>query len=337
MEASFSRALRDSLDEADILLFRGASRHRWLALALLAWLSVIGSLVINLPVDAISGGRLSDWLRGEIAVRPRWWIGAACLLLLVAMLLAWLRARGFMAFLDCLVHREGGPWAAWCRQGRSGGRLFLVWVVMAGSAAAMGGALVFAWLSWFRWRELEWGTLSASDGLFLGCICAAGALAAIVLGILGFLVEDILCAFLLRDTASSLWDQIAAARRLFTRRMDEILPYLGVRLCLAISAVSLVLTIGVFTCGLVFLPYLGTVLLLPVHAVWRLYPLFFLRQIGFDVWADGLPPLMMGQDSGIGHPPEPGPPRLVPPRLEQSGRGESEIPPLLVRDRPLAD
>jgi hypothetical protein len=74
------------------------------------------------------------------------------------------------------------------------------------------------------------------------------------------------------------------------------------------------------TCCLAALPYVGTVILLPLYVFYYSYALLFLRQFGpeYDVWGEGLPAHLTPR-----LPLEP--PPLAPPPID---RPASEPPPL---------
>lgn len=290
VEGSFTRALGQSLDEAGILLFREGSARRWFGWAFFAWVSTLGAVAIELPLAVLAAG---DWIgRFRDAILAKSWLLVPCggLLVLGAVALAWLRACGLMVFLDFLVRGEGGVGVAWGRQRGNVNRLFLVWVALGSAAMLFAGGLAAGWFWWFRGRALSWGMLGADDAMVFGAFCAVGAIGAVGLSALGVLVEDFVCAAMLGGAARGTWGEIRRGLAWLAARGDSVLAYLGFRVCLALAVASVALTVGCLSCGAAFLPYLGTLLLLPLHAFWRLFPLLFLRENGVDAWAGGAPP-----------------------------------------------
>ena len=316
MNVSFSRPLDEAVRESAGILFGHCGWRRWLALALLAWLSVLGFLVANAPLDTFSGGRISQWVEAHVIGRPAFFTMAAAAVAAIALLLAWVRARALLAFLDCMVRREGRVSGAWARQAHAGLSLFLARFAVGTGAAVIVAAAAGGWLIWFRAREAAWEALAADDALVLGIAVAIVAIAALALGVTTCLIDDFLSAFLLSGRRAG--DAVVALAGLIRRRTAIVLTYVGVRFGMALMAVSVVLIIGLLSCGLAFLPYIGTIILLPVHATWRLYPLFFLRQIDLYVWGEHSRPLVGGPRSIDATPPATSvPPRLAPPHLTQ--------------------
>lgn len=309
MDASFARALNDACREATAILFRPFSLRRWLGWALLAWLSVLGFIVANAPWDAVSGGRMAGWVQANLFVRPRLLAIGACGALAIGLLLTWIRARALIAFLDCMIRRDGGVVVAWKRRARAGRALFLARLAIGALVSLVIGALATAWFLWYSSHDLQWDALGADDAMFLGLLFAIGAATTIIFCAATCVVDDFISALLLET--GGFRDAMSAAWPLVTGNAMTVMAYIGVRFGLALVAVSVVLAIGLVSCGFAFIPYAGTVLLLPVHAIWRLYPLFFLRTIGFDAWRGGAPVVSLedGEDESAT------PPRLIPPRL----------------------
>ena len=63
-------------------------------------------------------------------------------------------------------------------------------------------------------------------------------------------------------------------------------------LLLAVAAVMVNCTVTCATCCITAIPYMGTVILLPIPVTLGAFSLLFLRQFGldYDVWADFMPP-----------------------------------------------
>src|SRR5438105_12554593 len=81
----------------------------------------------------------------------------------------------------------------------------------------------------------------------------------------------------------------------------------GIVLFLAVLMIGAIVTCA--TCCLAALPYVGTVILLPLFVCLRGFGLAFLRQFGpdYDVWASVMPPEFLSLLSGPPPPTVPGP------------------------------
>jgi hypothetical protein len=78
-----------------------------------------------------------------------------------------------------------------------------------------------------------------------------------------------------------------AVVRLVREYPGEIVLYILFCIVLGIGGAIVVLGLMCATCCIVLIPYIGTVILLPVFVLFRAYMLLFLRQFGpeYDVWA----------------------------------------------------
>jgi hypothetical protein len=72
----------------------------------------------------------------------------------------------------------------------------------------------------------------------------------------------------------------------------EILLYCLFWIVLALATVVVTCLATCATCCIAAIPYVGTVILLPIFVLLRSFSLLFLRQFGteYDVWAEFVPP-----------------------------------------------
>lgn len=209
--------------------------------------------------------------------------------LAVILVLLWLSSRGHFLFLDQVVHDRTAIREPWREHGRQGDSLFL-WRLGFGVATLFVAALallplLFALAPW------------AEDGAppeVLPVVLSLLLLLAVVVALLYvhlFLI-DFVVPIMYRERIGA----VAAWRRfspLFGRHPGHFLLYgllvLGLRIGVGLGVVA----VGFATCCLGFLilliPYVGTVVLLPVHYTFRAYSLELLAQHGpgFDLWPEG--------------------------------------------------
>jgi hypothetical protein len=106
------------------------------------------------------------------------------------------------------------------------------------------------------------------------------------------------------------YEAFCAALSLIAAHPGEILLYCLFLVVLAI-AIGLVSCLAICaTCCIAALPYIGTVILLPVFILFRSFSLVFLRQFGqdYDVWAGFMPSEFLPILSGTPFAPPPTPP-----------------------------
>jgi hypothetical protein len=198
-------------------------------------------------------------------------------------------------FLDnCLtgMAQISNPWKRWRRQGNS---LFL-WLVVFGCGvlllcAVLGGLCVA--LAWPDIHARIWG------GRALASIVLGGfflLLVALVAGYIKVFLEDFVVVLMRRHELKT-----CAAWKMFGRLLraqpGPFLLYGLLRFAVSLLISAAVLLGGCLTCccGLLLLaiPYLGTVLLLPLLVWQRYWGVEFLRQFGptYDAWLEEPPAL----------------------------------------------
>ncbi|MEZ5333573.1 MAG: hypothetical protein R2991_16420 [Thermoanaerobaculia bacterium] len=282
-------------------LFAPFDLGRWLVLGFAAWLAGLagGGYNLRIPVGGGDWGGGETWREGvegaEGAAREAWstLASAGCLvlvavlaILVVALLLTalWASSRGRFVFLDNVVTGRAAivePWKRWRRQGNS---LFLfrllfglglvgvVGLLVLGTVVAVGGLAAIQ-------RD---GPLVALFAVPLALVLAATVLLVIVSSVLvAYLLEGFVVPLMHRYELGVLdgW------RRFLVLFRAKPWPYLlsGLLLMALHIGVGLALfTAGCLTCCLGFLvlmiPYVGTVVTLPVPYFVRSYTLALLAQ-----------------------------------------------------------
>ena len=202
----------------------------------------------------------------------------------VCALMVWLSTRGIFIFLDNLITgrtQTARPWAEFRKEADSLAR-WRLGVMLAGQALTWGPLLRGAW------AVLD---LYVRQGEFSpDCLV-------IVLAMSGWAIIMALtvmpCLWVLRDFIPVIqWHRRISAVQAIGVFRREVLPgnfwslnlyYLWLWM-MHFAAGSLMSLCVCCTCGIGMLPYLGTVLFLPVFTLDRLYPVHYLAQLGPD-WA----------------------------------------------------
>jgi hypothetical protein len=88
------------------------------------------------------------------------------------------------------------------------------------------------------------------------------------------------------------FEAFRTAGGLISEYPGEILLYWLFLIVLAIASAIVAVVATCATCCITAIPYVGTVILLPVFVLLRSFSLLFIRQFGadYDVWASFMPP-----------------------------------------------
>lgn len=283
-------------------LFAPFDLVRWLVLGCAAWLAGLGGgggFNARFPVGGGNWGDSERWREGvagaEGAAREAWAAvaSAGCVallvvlpVLLIALVLCslWVSSRGRFVFLDDVVSGRAAivePWKRWSRQGNS---LFLFRLCIGAGLAAVLGMLVV-------------GTVAAAGGLAAigrdGPLTAllAVPLALLLAAVVGLvLLVGALVAYLLEGFVVPLMHRydlgvLEGWRRFLVHFRARPWPFLLSGLLLVALRIGVgiaIFTAGCLTCCLGFLvlmiPYVGTVVTLPIPVFVRSYTLALLAQ-----------------------------------------------------------
>jgi hypothetical protein len=217
-------------------------------------------------------------------------------------------------FIDCIVKNRGAiaePWRDFRKEGNS--YFFFSLLVLF-------GLLIFAGLLSL---PLVLPAIQNGDFLRTHDVYLISTLAAFILVMVLFvLVWALIASFM----APIMYQQRCRASQAFTvvsrliaEHAGEILLYCLFWIVLALASAMVGCVAACATCCIAAIPYIGTVILLPVFVLLRSFSLLFLRQFGpeYDVWANFTPPefarilsphIAPPLPASLGLPPQPPPP-----------------------------
>ena len=239
-----------------------------------------------------------------------WWVIGLivlCAVIVVALVivLMWLGARGRFIFTDCIVHNRGAIVAPWKEFRGEGNSFFLFTLLVALCLTALVVGLALGILL---------------PPILRGDHSRPGIGFWIALGVFLFLVVGMVFAWALIShlMVPIMYRQRCRAGRAFSQSIGLVSNYPGPILLYVLFMIVIIIAATIvgcsaicLTCCIAAIPYIGTVILLPIPVTLYGFTLMFLRQFGsdYDVW-QGIPPL----PDAIFSPPGSIPP--VPPPLQ---------------------
>ncbi len=286
LQRAWARAVR--------MLFRPFRLEMWLVLGFAAFLS-----------EYLSGGfgggggrytwhdgdwegaghvlrRLEDFLAEPIWVTVA--VAVVVTIVVLGLLFMWISSRGKFIFLDNVAHERRGIVEPWGRLARLGNSLFLWRLVFSLACLLVAGLIVVLFI-------LNVGTLYSEGhfhlpqlGAILGLLAMLAPLGIVAAYIQLFLFDFVVPVMYRHDlTASAAWQRFMP---LFRAHAGSFIVYGLFVLVLWIGVVIAIITVGMMTCCVGFillaLPYIGSVLLLPLGVTFRALGPEFLGQFGPD-------------------------------------------------------
>jgi hypothetical protein len=279
------------------VLFRPVDVERWIVIGFAAFLAGLAGQWAGLSfTPRWRFGFPPDWdhlVQAPFenlldAIRGSTWflfgVPFAVAVLLIGVALLWLSSRGKLVFLDNLVRERAALIEPWKTHRRLGDSLFLWRLGFCLAALLVAGVML--WPMFLLGRSLS-GT---SVGRPFGILASFGAgFGSLILGLVAAYIGLFLDSFVIplmyrhRITAVAAWRLFLPLLR---TRLPEFLAY-GLVVFLAGVAVFLCLiAAAIATCCvlplLLSVPYVRSVLLLPLSSFYRLYSVEFLQQFGPD-------------------------------------------------------
>lgn len=294
MNLSVTEPILQAWARTRAMLFQPFAASKWFVLGFCAFLAQLGEgagmASFRLPSGGFGeAGRMplreletaGAWVREHLVLLAT--LGGALLvgILALAVALMWLRARGAFLLLDGVARDRAAvaePWRTYAPEAAS-----LFWFNLGLSLVALllfllvaGGALALAWPEIRQGLPGLRAVLALLGGLPLLLLLALG------IGIVQVLLLDFVVPvmYLRRVGVREAWSRVRD--ELLAGRLGLFALYFLMKIALGIG-IGLVAALAVcLTCCLAALPYLGTVVLLPLFVFNRAYPLYFLAQFGPD-------------------------------------------------------
>lgn len=287
-----------AIEHVRLMLFKPFDLSKWLTIGFCAWLAQLGH-------GGGGGGGGNRWradghdpifhaIKDSILAHLAVIIFVAAIvipiIIIIAVVLCWLRSRGQFMFVHCVAGNKAEVVVPWNKFARHGNSLFLFRVIL--------GIIGFLAIG-----------LPAAASIFAGFVmCATGFNPAAIIGLTGAIFVTVVVAVLVGLIAKFTTDFVVPIMFLHTESSvagwKQCLSLIGsnkaqmllyilfqIVICLVIAFIALAIClIGCCCCCasiLLLIPYIGTVILLPLFAFKRAYSLFYLRQFGaqFDVFS----------------------------------------------------
>ncbi len=287
-----------AIEQVRLMLFKPFDLAKWLAVGFCAWLAYLGQGGgpggLNFNFSDHNHTQNLSAIKGEILTYLPWIIiGAAIIIpifIIIGLVFCWLSSRGRFMFVHCIAGNKSEVVIPWEKFARHANSLFLfrivVWLigmVVVGLPVAL-GILAFATMSVANL------VAAAASGLLVAIFVAVAI--AVVVAVVAKFTTDFVVPIMFLRTAGCLagWREFLA---LLGSNKARMVLYILFQIVISLVIVFIIATICLFglccCCAslLLLVPYVGTVILLPLFVFKRAYSLFYLRQFGaqFDVFS----------------------------------------------------
>jgi hypothetical protein len=309
-EISVTEPVSPALERVKTMLFKPFNLGKWFTIGFCAWLAFLGeggggggggiNNNLNLGSQNEAGESLRHGyhqVRNFVMDNLVWIIpvAAAAVVLLLALwlLILWLSSRGKFMFLHCVALDRAEVSEPWSKFEREANSLFgfriavgLIGMILMLPLLAI---IVVTIVRMVLRGEADAGGIMLAAGLFLFLLLVALVFALVQKFTTDFVVP---IQFLRGGKCLAAWREFGG---LLADNAGLFALYILFQIVLGMAIGIIVLGAVLITCCiagcLMLIPYLGTVLLLPVLIFKRSYPLYFLRQFGpgYDVFPPASP------------------------------------------------
>jgi len=309
-EVSVTRPFSQAIDRVKLMLFRPFDLGKWFVIGFCAWLAQLGEQGFNGSFNFGSGRGQGGSVHHEFerakefVMNNLYWIvplAAAMVVFGVALWLVftWLNSRGKFMFLHCVALDKAEVSVPWRKYAREGNSLFLFRIGLGLIGAVLSlpliAIIVVAVLRMVQRGEPSPGGILMSVGIVLVLV----AVAIVFVLIEKFTKDFVVPIMFLRGVGwRKGWGELWG---LLTANFGDFILYILFQIVLAMAIGAMTLVVVIATCCiagcLLALPYLGTVLFLPVLVFSRAYSLHYLAQFGreYDVFPPSTsPPVARG-------------------------------------------
>jgi hypothetical protein len=314
-----------AFERVKLMLFGPFDLGKWFVIGFCAWLAYLGEGGFGSSGGNYNFGNHSgrygsdvrqslDQAKDYLLNNLDWIVPLAALLVVVilglGLLFLWLNSRGKFMFLHCVALNRAEVTEPWNKFGPQANSLF--WFRLGLGFTGM--ILMLPLLGIIAVMILKMIYQGEPD--LAGILTAIGlGLALFLVGIIFAIIKKFTVDFVVpimllrRSKCLAAWKEFS---RLLAAHFWQLVLYLLFQIVLGLAIGILIVMVVLLTCCcagcLMLLPYLGTVLLLPVLVFKRAYPLYFLAQFGpeYDVFP---PPPPVAPSPGL--PPMPGAPPVM--------------------------
>jgi hypothetical protein len=288
-----------AFERVKTILFKPFDLGKWFVIGFCAWLAYLGkgggggggngpNFHQNVKPDQALDQAKHFILENLIWIVPVA-IFVVTLMIVLWLVLTWLSSRGRFMFLHCVAENKAEVKNPWTKFRQHANSLFLFRIVlgMIGFLAVVLPILlgIVALIAVF--------SAAPRVGFVLGLVTLA--LVLFVVSIVLLLISKFTTDFVVPIMSLRTTSCITGWRELLTllsankaRFVLYILFQIVIKLCISTIVVAAVCVTCCCACCILSIPYIGTVLLLPILVFERSYSLYYLRQFGppFDVFGD---------------------------------------------------
>lgn len=272
-----------------LILFKPFNFKKWCVIGFAAFLANLagsfgGGFNFKSPGKSDWKGRSHEAIETASGL-PGWAIGliiaGAIIIVAIAVALVWVSARGKFVFADCVVRNRGAIVEPWKQFKREGNSYFLFTLAVAlVLLTVMALASLPLWLPFVLRGDAPAGWVLAFGlvglGVIAALVCCAWAL-----------ISRFMIPIMYRRRCGAR-EGFRGAMRMVARHPGPIILFALFSIVLWVAVFLVACAVTCLTCCIAAIPYVGTVIFLPLPVFFMSYVMLFARQFGheYDAWGN---------------------------------------------------
>ncbi len=287
-----------AIEHVRLMLFKPFDLSKWFIVGFCAWLARLGQGAgaphFNYVMNNNNHGPCLETIKSGILAHLAVIILVAAIvipiIIIIMLVFCWFSSRGKFMFVHCVAGNKAEVAVPWNKFARHGNSLFLFRIIIGFIGFLATGlpvaAAIFAGFAMFATGFNPAAIIGLTGAIFVAVVVL------VLFALIAKFTTDFVVPIMFLHTESCVagWKQCLS---LISGSKAQIALYIlfQILISMVIAFIAMVIClIGCCCCCasiLLFIPYIGTVILLPLIAFKRAYSLFYLRQFGaqFDVFS----------------------------------------------------
>ena len=270
------------------ILFKPFEFKKWMLLGFCAFLAQCGE-----GAGSGSGSNWSNssnrqgfdsakqWVESNIELVIGFVVGVIALSIIVALFVTWISSRGKFMLLDGIVKNRGAVSEPWTEYKTEGNSLFLLRIVVAiiavlGLLVAVGIPVLVA-LPDIKSETISEASIAA---IVFGCVLFIPYIIACIA--FSFFLKIFVVPTMYLKRVRAVEGMGIAWRTLCKGHISSAILFFLMMFLLGIVAVIITIVATCCTCCLTIIPYIGSVILLPISVFFVCYSITYIQQFGDD-------------------------------------------------------
>ncbi len=229
----------------------------------------------NLP----EWGPVADWIHAHLTVIILVGTAIALVGFILALLFTWLSSRGRFMFLDGVARNRGAVVEPWHEYRTEGNSLFAFRICL-GLFSLLVIALIVGLGVLVSWSDIQRQQIGPAGvgAIILGAMMIFGF--GLVMAVIGLFLRDFVVPimYINRVRVMQAWREFHGT--MLEGNAGTFVLYVLMKMGLAVATGMVAMVLVLATCCIAVIPFVGSVILLPVLVFLQAYPLYFIAQFG---------------------------------------------------------